>query len=58
LMRIPFSFQTILFKNYKSVMNYKYAYTLLDYSDGTHGFGDYDDWGNLDLSYFQPKGAL
>jgi len=57
LMRFKFSLQRILFKNYKSVMNYKYAYSILDYSDGSHGFGDYDDWGNLDLTYFQPKGA-
>lgn len=54
LMRLPWSLQNILFKNYKSVMNYKYAYSILDYSDGTNGFGDYDDWGNLDLTYFQP----
>ncbi len=57
LMRFKFSLQRILFKNYKSVMNYKYAYSILDYSDGSHGIGDYDDWGNLDLTYFQPRGA-
>ena len=58
LMRFPFSLQNILFKNYKSVMNYKYAYSILDYSDGSHGIGDFNDWGYLDLTYFQPKGAL
>ena len=57
LMRLPWSLQRILFTNYKSVMNYKYAYSILDYSDGTHGYGDYDDWGNLDLTYFQPSDA-
>ena len=57
IMRIPFSFQRLLFKNYKSVMNYKYAYSILDYSDGSHGFGDYNDWENIDLTYFQPYGA-
>ena len=57
LMRIPFSLQKILFKNYKSVMNYHYAYSILDYSDGGHGIGDYDDWGKMDLTYFQPDGA-
>jgi hypothetical protein len=58
LMRFPWSLQNVLFKNYKSVMNYKYAYSILDYSDGSHGFGDYDDWGNLDLTYFQPEGSM
>jgi len=58
LMRIPFSLQNILFTNYKSVMNYKYAYTILDYSDGSHGIGDFNDWEYMDLTYFQPKGAL
>ncbi|RLF59485.1 MAG: hypothetical protein DRN27_02515 [Thermoplasmata archaeon] len=57
LMRFPLSFQNILFSNYKSVMNYKYSNSLLDYSDGTHGFGDYDDWGKMDLAHFKPRGA-
>lgn len=39
--------------NYKSIMNYDYAlpsvYQLstIDYSDGTHGTGDHDDWGAI-----------
>jgi hypothetical protein len=57
LMRNPFSIQRILFKNYESVMNYRYTYEILDYSDGTHGFGDFDDWGKMDLAFFQPDGA-
>jgi len=57
LMRNPFSIQRILFKNYESVMNYRYTYEILDYSDGSHGFGDYDDWGKMDLAFFQPDGA-
>ncbi len=57
LMRNPFSLQRILFKNYESLMNYRYTYEILDYSDGSHGFGDYDDWGNMDLTFFQPEGA-
>ena len=57
LMRIPFSLQHLLFRNYRSVMNYDYTYKILDYSDGSHGFGDYDDWGNIDLTFFQPDGA-
>lgn len=57
LMKNPFSLQRILFKNYESVMNYRYIYEILDYSNGSHGFGDYDDWGNMDLTFFQPDGA-
>ena len=57
LMRNPFSLQRILFRNYRSVMNYQYTYDIMDYSDGSHGFGDYDDWGNMDFTFFQPRGA-
>jgi hypothetical protein len=39
--------------NYKSCMNYRYAWSLVDYSDGTHGEKDFDDWGNIDLAFFQ-----
>ncbi len=42
-----------LFRNYKSCMNYRYTWQILDYSDGTHGPGDFDDWGNLDLEFFK-----
>jgi parallel beta-helix repeat protein len=41
------------YKNYKSTMNYFYTYSVLDYSDGSHGPGDFDDWGNLDFSFFK-----
>jgi hypothetical protein len=47
--RLPFW----IFHNYKSVMNYKYTFSLLDYSDGSHGFFDHDDWSNLDFTWFQ-----
>jgi hypothetical protein len=43
---------------YKSIMNYGYMYgflhDLVDYSDGTRGKNDFDDWSNLDLYYFNP----
>lgn len=40
---------------YKSVMNYRYTYSdMVDYSDGSHGKNDYDDWGTIDLTYFNP----
>lgn len=38
---------------YKSVMNYGYMYWMLDYSDGSRGQNDFDDWNRLDLTYFQ-----
>jgi hypothetical protein len=40
--------------DYKSVMSYvMYGRRLFDYSDGTHGEMDKDDWGNLDIAAFQ-----
>ena len=41
------------FLSYKSILNYLYTYSFMDYSDGTHGRGDYNDWGNLDFSFFK-----
>ncbi|RLF38265.1 MAG: hypothetical protein DRN03_00085 [Thermoplasmata archaeon] len=41
------------YRNYKSCMNYEYAWFILNYSDGSHGKGDFNDWSNLDLSYFK-----
>ena len=42
---------------YKSIMNYGYMYGILhdlvDYSDGSRGFNDFDDWSNIDYSYFE-----
>lgn len=41
---------------YKSVMNYRYVYSgLIDYSDGSRGKNDYNDWATLDLTYFNPR---
>ncbi|MFO8132372.1 MAG: hypothetical protein R6U10_00315 [Thermoplasmatota archaeon] len=52
--KYPWQLGSYIFRNYRSVMNYRYTYHLLDYSDGTHGPRDYDDWGNLDLTFFEP----
>ena len=41
------------FRAYKSCMNYGYTYFLVDYSDGSRGRNDHDDWSNLDLVAFQ-----
>ena len=38
---------------YKSVMNYGYMYRMVDYSDGSRGKNDFDDWNRIDLTYFQ-----
>ena len=37
---------------YKSVMNYGYMFRMVDYSDGSRGMNDFDDWDDLDLTYF------
>ena len=42
-----------LSRTYKSCMNYGYMYTVVDYSDGSRPFGDYDDWERMDLTSFQ-----
>jgi len=43
-----------VYGNYVSCMNYRYCYRIMDYSDGSHGWGDFDDWSELRLSQFQP----
>ena len=38
-------------------MNYGYMYgtiwNLVDYSDGSHGKNDFDDWSNINFGYFE-----
>ena len=41
------------YANYKSCLNYRYSFELIDYSDGSHGENDFDDWGKIDLSFFK-----
>ena len=43
----------IKYFNYKSCMNYFYVYYKIDYSDGSHGKYDFDDWDRIDLTLFQ-----
>ena len=38
---------------YTSVMNYGYMYKMVDYSDGSRGKNDFDDWGRIDFRYFE-----
>ncbi len=49
----PLKLGWYIWGNYKSIMNYRYTYSILDYSDGSHGKIDYDDWDNIDLTYFE-----
>ena len=51
--KYPWQFNYWFFGTYKSVMNYRYTFSILDYSDGSHGRRDFDDWENIDLSYFE-----
>lgn len=52
-------FQILWWKSraYKSIMNYGYMYgfiwNLIDYSDGSRGKNDFDDWSNIDYDYFE-----
>ncbi|MCD6448219.1 MAG: hypothetical protein J7L58_04150 [Thermoplasmata archaeon] len=43
------------YANYKSCMNYRYAWSLIDYSDGSHGQGDFNDWATIDPAFFEKK---
>ena len=38
---------------YKSCMNYRYVYRLVDYSDGSRIINDFNDWVDMDLTAFQ-----
>ena len=49
----PFYKDYYIYSDYKSVMNYRYFLSILDYSDGNNGSVDFDDWGNLDYSFFK-----
>ena len=42
-----------IYSKYKSLMNYVYTYAMMDFSDGSHGRGDFNDWGNLNFSFFK-----
>jgi len=48
-----FTIQWWKYMKYKSCMNYRYTYSIINYSDGSHGKGDFDDWTNLDFTFFK-----
>ncbi len=41
------------YANYKSCLNYRYSFSMVDYSDGSRERNDYDDWSNIDLAFFK-----
>ncbi len=49
----PHTRQGFQYRNYQSCMNYRYVCNILNYSDGSHGQGDYNDWKNLDFYFFK-----
>ena len=49
----PFQIQWWIYGPYKSCMNYRYTYRLVDYSDGSRAFNDFNDWEDMDLTAFQ-----
>jgi parallel beta-helix repeat protein len=48
-----FSRQWFKYHNYKSCMNYYWTYTVLFFSDGSHGRGDFNDWIAFDYTFFK-----
>jgi nitrous oxidase accessory protein len=49
----PLTLQFFKYRNYKSVLNYQKYLNILSYSDGSNGKNDFDDWANLDFSFFK-----
>jgi len=41
------------YRSYRSCMNYNYVYQIIDYSDGSRGRNDFDDWARIDLARFE-----
>jgi hypothetical protein len=44
------------YANYKSCMNYRYVYKLIDYSNGDDDKYDQNDWAIIDLARFESNG--
>ena len=49
----PFSYNMFKYLGYISSMNYFYKFKVLRYSEGKNGLNDYNDWENIDFSYFK-----
>ncbi|MBS3802769.1 MAG: right-handed parallel beta-helix repeat-containing protein, partial [Candidatus Thermoplasmatota archaeon] len=50
---IPFTRQWFKYLSYPSCMNYFYTYFILGFSDGNLGPNDFNDWKNMDFSFFK-----
>ncbi len=53
--KYPWQFDWWKWRPYKSVMNYGYMFKIVDYSDGSRGMNDFDDWNEMDLTAFQEE---
>jgi hypothetical protein len=53
--KFPWQINWWKWRPYKSVMNYGYMYLMVDYSDGSRGLNDFDDWHEMDLKSFQEE---
>ncbi len=51
--KYPWQLNWWRWRPYKSVMNYGYMYLMVDYSDGSRGENDFDDWHTIDLTLFE-----
>jgi hypothetical protein len=51
--KYPWQMDYWVYGPYKSCMNYRYTYRLVDYSDGSRPVNDFEDWENMDLTRFQ-----
>ncbi len=51
--KYPWQFGWWKWRPYKSCMNYGYMYQMVDYSDGSRPINDFNDWGRMDLTYFE-----
>jgi hypothetical protein len=49
----PWQLQYWKYRPYQSVMNYGYIYLMVDYSDGSRGKNDFNDWTTMDMTAFQ-----
>ena len=47
------SLEWFTYRNYRSSMNYLYKYRVLSFSDGSRGYGDFNDWDHLNFSFFK-----
>jgi len=51
--KFPWQLDWWKWRPYQSVMNYGYMYLMVDYSDGSRGKNDFDDWNTMDLTAFE-----